>query len=306
MKCKEAASLLVAVLTAVSLCPRPVNARADLSEELNSLIAGKFLMLRHFYRGDHLSFHLDGTPIGASEIGPWTVFGQILVKRVELKDHRLRIEGRRVNLIFDSKGSPYRDVLNYLEEVSKTSPEDKPKKCSRQKQKPPDGDAVKKFYLSQNVEIEIALASENPSAQEVADALPAVFMRPEESLADIVPEFWRDYIDRIEGRPRRAKQSNEKVYRVMRGGASPPRAIYQPEPEFSAEAQMARFQGVEIVSVVVDASGGAREIEIISPLGLGLDEKGVDSISRWKFEPARKDGKPVPVRIAIEVDFHLH
>jgi TonB family protein len=38
---------------------------------------------------------------------------------------------------------------------------------------------------------------------------------------------------------------------------------------------------------------------------MGLDEKAVEAVQKWKFEPATKDGKPVPVELAIEVDFHL-
>jgi outer membrane biosynthesis protein TonB len=29
-------------------------------------------------------------------------------------------------------------------------------------------------------------------------------------------------------------------------------------------------------------------------------------VSAWKFKPAEKDGRPVDVKIAIEVDFHLY
>jgi outer membrane biosynthesis protein TonB len=38
---------------------------------------------------------------------------------------------------------------------------------------------------------------------------------------------------------------------------------------------------------------------------MGLDEKAIDNVKNWKFEPALKDGKPVPAKIAVEVDFHL-
>jgi TonB family protein len=38
---------------------------------------------------------------------------------------------------------------------------------------------------------------------------------------------------------------------------------------------------------------------------MGLDEKAVAAVQQWRFEPARKDGHPVPARIYVEVDFHL-
>jgi len=44
---------------------------------------------------------------------------------------------------------------------------------------------------------------------------------------------------------------------------------------------------------------------VINPIGMGLDEKAVEAVRTWKFQPALKDGKPVAVEIAVEVDFHL-
>jgi TonB family protein len=39
---------------------------------------------------------------------------------------------------------------------------------------------------------------------------------------------------------------------------------------------------------------------------MGLDEKAIEAVKNWRFEPAMKDGHPVPVQIAVEVDFHLY
>lgn len=95
------------------------------------------------------------------------------------------------------------------------------------------------------------------------------------------------------------------VFRVG-GGVSPPRAIYSPEPEFSEEARKAKYQGVCTLGVVVGADGRPREIHVLSSLGMGLDEKAIETVKTWRFEPGMKDGHPVNVQIAVEVDFHLY
>src|SRR5437660_1710655 len=89
-------------------------------------------------------------------------------------------------------------------------------------------------------------------------------------------------------------------------GVSPPRVIYQPEPEFSEEARKAKFQGICTLALVVGADGRPSQIRVQSSLGMGLDEKAIEAVKNWKFEPAMKDGHPVPVAIAVEVDFHLY
>src|ERR1700677_4540722 len=94
------------------------------------------------------------------------------------------------------------------------------------------------------------------------------------------------------------------AYRIG-GGVSPPSILYKVEPEYSEEARKAKFQGTVLLFVVVDEKGNPRDIKILRPLGLGLDQKAVEAVEKWKFSPGKKDGKPVPVQAQIEVNFRL-
>jgi periplasmic protein TonB len=95
------------------------------------------------------------------------------------------------------------------------------------------------------------------------------------------------------------------VFRVG-NGVSAPKAIYTPEPEFSEEARKAKYQGVCVVWLVVGPDGRPRDIQVHRTLGLGLDEKAVEAVKTWRFEPAMKDGKPVSAQISVEVTFRLY
>jgi periplasmic protein TonB len=95
------------------------------------------------------------------------------------------------------------------------------------------------------------------------------------------------------------------VYRVG-GGVSAPREIYAPDPDYSEEARRAKYQGTVLLSLIVDQDGAPRDVRIARSLGMGLDEKAVSAVKRWKFEPSRKDGRPVAVRVNIEVSFRLY
>jgi periplasmic protein TonB len=90
------------------------------------------------------------------------------------------------------------------------------------------------------------------------------------------------------------------------GGVSAPRIISDPEPEYSEEARKAKYQGVCVLWLVVGPDGRPRDIRVARSLGLGLDEKAIEAVKNWKFEPALKDGKPVAVQINVEVNFHLY
>jgi TonB family protein len=54
---------------------------------------------------------------------------------------------------------------------------------------------------------------------------------------------------------------------------------------------------------VVTEKGRAADIQVISPLGYGLDENAIAAIQQWEFVPGQKDGVAVPVRAIITVNF---
>lgn len=95
------------------------------------------------------------------------------------------------------------------------------------------------------------------------------------------------------------------VYRVG-GGVSAPRALYAPDPEYSEEARKAKYQGTVVLWVIVGPDGRPHDIRIQRSVGMGLDEKAIEAVRTWKFEPARKDGQPVAVQINVEVNFRLY
>jgi periplasmic protein TonB len=90
------------------------------------------------------------------------------------------------------------------------------------------------------------------------------------------------------------------------GGVTAPRVIYAPDPEFSEAARKAKFQGTVVLSVVVGTDGLAHDVRIVRSLGMGLDEKAIEALGTWRFEPGRKDGLPVAVLVNVAVSFRLY
>ena len=88
-------------------------------------------------------------------------------------------------------------------------------------------------------------------------------------------------------------------------GTSVPVPLYKIEPEYSVPARQAKIQGSVVLSMVVDASGLTRQISVLRPLGMGLDQQAMAAVSQWRFKPGMKDGKPVNIRTKVEVNFRL-
>jgi len=279
-----------AVLIAVLLLPLRFAwaDKSDLEGQLKSGYEGKTLTLRHFYSGEHLRFHSDGALSGYAQVGPWTLDGQIAVDKIQLRGGLLVIQGRRIHLNFDSQHKP-QDYLMAIQNSQNKAVKDKD---------------LEKILRRLKVEVEIELPSDKPDPKDVSSAIDAVFLAGSNSMLGIVPNYWCAYFAKQEGKP--APEPKEPVYRVNSRGVSAPHVTYAPDPEYSEEARELKFQGTIVISLVVDASGTTRDIQIQGPVGLGLDEKAVAAVSTWQFDPAQKDGEPVPVAINVEVNFHLY
>jgi len=90
------------------------------------------------------------------------------------------------------------------------------------------------------------------------------------------------------------------------GGVTNPVPLVTPEAEFSDEARRQKFQGVCMISLIVDSHGYPQNPRVVQPLGMGLDEKALEAVKLYRFKPALKDGKPVNARIWVAVNFRLY
>ncbi len=102
-----------------------------------------------------------------------------------------------------------------------------------------------------------------------------------------------------------ANQSQEQGPFKIGGPVSAPQLISKVEPEYSEEARRAGLQGTVVLYVVVDGNGAPRDFKVVRSVGLGLDEKAVEAVQKWRFKPGFKDGKPVSAAAQIEVNFRL-
>src|SRR5690349_19402455 len=87
--------------------------------------------------------------------------------------------------------------------------------------------------------------------------------------------------------------------------ATLPQLIHQVEPEFSEEARKAKYSGVVILTIEVDTSGRTRAFHILQSPGLGLDQKAIEAVAKWRFRPGYRDGRPVVTSATVEVNFRL-
>jgi TonB family protein len=104
-----------------------------------------------------------------------------------------------------------------------------------------------------------------------------------------------------------AQAPQQQVVDGQDPGVTLPKVISEVKPQYTPEAMKARIQGTGILTAVIRTDGTPADVKMTKSVDTeyGLDKQAVDAISQWRFEPGLKDGKPVPVRVDIEVRFRM-
>jgi TonB family protein len=99
--------------------------------------------------------------------------------------------------------------------------------------------------------------------------------------------------------------ADERVYRVG-GGVTAPVLFSKEDPEYTEEARQSNVQGTVTLYAHIDPSGNAVNLRVLRGLGMGLDARAIEAVSRWRFQPGMKNGVPVTVEATVEVNFRLN
>jgi TonB family protein len=301
--------LLISAPLAFYLLATPAYMHAqDPEQYLRNQYQGKTLVLRGFYSANRLRYNASGTPLETSA-GDWTESGFVQIEDAHAHGHRLIIHAKRFAVDF---------IGNQFELSTQMEMQSNAK--------------LRPVVLK----VEADFSQHNPSPEQVDALMSKIFLTAHDQLSDMIPEYWEPCVSRglvgdekkclfspdilavpgvaNSGAVRTASSATSRdlssseqrqLFRVG-NGVSPPRAIFQPEPEFTESARIAKFKGTVLLGLVVNKEGNPTNIRILNPLGSGLDAKAVQAVQSWKFEPAKKDGQPVAVEIEVDVEFHLY
>jgi len=105
-----------------------------------------------------------------------------------------------------------------------------------------------------------------------------------------------------QGRQSSGADSEEKVYELG-PGITQPRVIKQVLPHYS-DPHGVRIEGSVTIEMVVTSGGLPKSPRVVKGIDKDVDQSALDAVAQWRFDPARKDDKPVAVRIMLELEFH--
>jgi TonB family protein len=97
--------------------------------------------------------------------------------------------------------------------------------------------------------------------------------------------------------------NGEKIYLPAKV-IKPPKAKHSPDPQYPATEK-----GTEArvsLHFVVDRQGLVRFPTVDASPGLGFTKSAVEVVKKWTFKPAKLNGQPVAVLIAVSIHFSLY
>lgn len=109
--------------------------------------------------------------------------------------------------------------------------------------------------------------------------------------------------DDSKGEKEGEKAGEERVY-ALSDGVTPPRVTKQVYPQYPSGSRGVGVEGSILIETVVSSQGTPKNTRVVRGLDKDIDAAAVDAVKQWLFAPGKKDGKPVAVRVQIELRFH--
>jgi TonB family protein len=150
-----------------------------------------------------------------------------------------------------------------------------------------------------------ATTSPAHAAAVLKDALDQIFsVGLDDRMMAAMPDFWKLYYQAAAAHSD-FRPADPAVLRQNTVDAKA-RLLTTFEPASNEFAQANGVAGMALYHAVIGPDGRPEEIAVARPIGFGLDESAVDSIRKAQFEPAQKEGKPVPVLLDLVVQFRIY
>lgn len=258
----------MAVLSLVSVA----RAQSDAVNKINQTLHGKNVTIRGFYQGDRLVYGATGALVSRAKPGIWTLDGELLFKKAKLNRNALQITGQRLAVYF------------------------------------PNHNAERHYQKLGAAEIEVDF-DHAPSFDDLNHAISKIFISGSgsDTLANAVPAYWQPFLNGTSTSGLTSQGGSDLIDAAPFSGGSygGPRPISKTDPEYSDAARMHRYSGSCTLWATVTAAGNVVDPRIVRALGFGLDEQAVKSLLQWKFNPALQNGRPLPMRVSVDVQFHL-
>ena len=231
---------------------------------------GRAVFLHCLCADNTLSFDADGRMLGKGKITDWTLAG-FNVKSVERKGPgAVELVGVRTAIRYNTDNHEF----------------------------------VRHPMADETMRVTIADTGNKQRFERALEAAFAVGIDP--ALQHATPPFWQHYFNPQMPWPPDGL-APEEIFSTQTAASAPvvtaPVVTHREDPSYTAFARRDKVSGTVQMRVVVGADGTVRRINIVQPLGYGLDERAVEAVSKFRFTPGMREGKAVAVTALVNQEF---
>ena len=108
----------------------------------------------------------------------------------------------------------------------------------------------------------------------------------------------------LQAAPARAQNQGETT--VAPSAVEPPKLVTFIEADYPPEEKAAGKTAVVVLQIAIAETGNVAAVAVVESAGPAFDAAAVAAAKRFVFSPARRDGKPIPVRIMYRYAFEIH
>ena len=156
-------------------------------------------------------------------------------------------------------------------------------------------DVTDEFWYSPDLKINIIVRHNDPrTGVQTVGVTELTRTEPDAKLFEVPADF------------RSVEERSSGIESAQAQGITPPRKISGGNPEYTEAARRAKVQGVVIMSVLIGEDGAVQDASVTASLRPDLDQASLDAVRQWRFQPATKNGSPIPFRTSIETSFRLY
>jgi hypothetical protein len=225
------------LLPTLSFFPQS-ETRGGISEEFRKAYVQKVLRLKHFCQESTQRYTAEGELLSGCRVGPWTIYGPVLIEKISEKEKQLRIRGTRLATGWENGTQTY-------------------------------------FRLESGIEIEISM-DEPLDDRSAKRAMSRVFLSEGDKFADFVPEEWKQYFTprpaALAAAAEAPTQDNEHAARMrVSSGVTQGRLVGKVPPVYPALAKSLRRRGKVVLTMLIGTQGEVKRLQVAEPAGFGLD-----------------------------------
>ncbi len=107
---------------------------------------------------------------------------------------------------------------------------------------------------------------------------------------------------------REQETAEERAARLAKKDDSltPPYPVLKVDPKYIPDAVREEIEGEVVLYCVIRETGEMTDLALVESLDRRLDASAREALSKWRFEPARKQGLPIAVETLVRIPFRLN